>query len=672
MLYQNTQSIFWNNESLEKPDLNLINTYYNTWNALGPMVAFDIDINTLTFNISSTNPNFNINLKWFKFVDNNNNTYYYILDSWSLHGTTYTITLSLDIWSTYIATYFNSANLEYSQKVYFQQKEISNSNLINQNVSNITYLSNIYQEHTNLSVIFTNYINNYQLRVDPNGNALSVNWGSNNVFANSSTQVIDYASYVYKVNLASTGENNIGMTNNLTFISFSKVASNESGLGWNNGYWNWWQLIKNTTDYDLDLVEMPFDMNYLASSPSSPIYTTNEYNWTANNAINSQSALDCYYGDYNGFLLNYNFFFFHNSNYGNNFTNFTNYTDQDCFNWFNNDLIPLKPNANSFQFTQDNIPTTFSNISLLEYLFPYLFNFRKFKFNYMFKEYAFNYSNFTTIYNYFNSSSYLYMFVPNYPSLLLNIFINQPNSLNSFSNLIASFNFMNANLTNTLSVSNDFLTKNKAIIQTSHAMVQNQSDLMWINQSLNSANIIQDIMHPFKTAESWTNTALNNQNLWRQYSLNYGKAKLTQLDQSNTLSSAGTNSGGISNLFMLTDSFLRDFDLKNVITYIDKYGYIYEKWDSLSEWYKKYYHNFVKITTGLEKLFNQTIPNALVPTCLEIMSNGVIIWSNLQGGEVAYLKIEEALTWLGSENITFTDFCENYYYNMEANNGNTN
>lgn len=668
MLYQNSQQIFWNNESLEKPDLNLINTYYNTWNELGANVSYNISLNTLTFNISSTNTNFNINLKWYKFIDNNNNTYYYILDNFALHGTTYTITLILDLWSTYIAIYFNSANLNYNQKVYFQQKEISNNNLINKNVSELSYLTNIYQEHINLNVILTNYINNYQLRVTPSGSALSVNWGSNNGFAISASQVIDYASYVYKVNLVSTSENNIGMTDNLTFISFSKVASNESNLGWGSGYWTWWQLIQNTTNYDLDLIEMPFDINYLADLETSPIYTTNEYNWTANNAISGQSGLNCYYGDYNGFLISYSFFFFHDENYGNNFSNFNNYTDEDCFNWFINNLIPLQPNLNSFQFTQDNIPTNFSNISLLEFLFPYLFNFRKFKFNYMFKEYTFNYSNFTTIYNYFSNSSYIYMFVPNYPNLLLNIFINQSNSLNSFSNLIASFNFMNANLTNTLSVSNDFLTKNKAIIQTSHAIVQNQSDLMWINQSLNSANIIEDIMHPFKTAESWTDTSLTNQNLWRQYSLNYGKAKLAQLGQSNTLSSAGTNSGGISNLFMLTDTFLRDFDLKNVISYIDKFGYIYEKWDSLSEWYKKYYHNFVKITAGLEKLFNQTIPNSLVATCLQILANGVIIWSNLQGGQVAYIHIEEALTWLGSENITFIDFCENYYYNREATN----
>lgn len=677
MLYYNSQPIFWNNQSLEKPDNALINSSYytNNWILLGNNVSYSMNLTNLTFNIAANNSNFNTNYKWYKFVDNANHVYYYFLDSFTLNGATYVVTLTLDIWSTFISTYFDSNNLNHKTKVYFNQKEVSNKNLLTTNLSNHSYLFNVYQEHTNLSYKTSNYINNWQIGVDLKGNSLSTKWGMiNSITQNEELEWLYYYSYVYKVNLMSGSEQNIGMTQNTTFISFSSVASNSSGNNpWSNiGMWNWWSLIQDTTDNDIDLMELPFDLYYIVNNqPQNNIQwkSTQEYNWTKNTAIENCNNLNCYYCDYNGVTINFNFFCLYNGENLDTFTNFYNYVESDCWTWFQNSLINLTPRYTAWSFGEETNPQDnyIFPISLLEMLYPYLFNFRKFSFTYMFQEYNFNYSNFNTIFSYFSLGSYIFSFVPNYPMLILKIYIGQLNSLNSFSNLIANFNFMSANITNTLSVSNNFLSQNRSIIQTSHAIVQNQSNLEWTKQSLDSMNIWNDITHPVETAESWTTTALNNQNLWREYSINYGSAKLAQLNKSNAITSAGSNSGSIANILMFNDSFLREYDLKNVIGYFDKYGYIYNKWDSLNTWFVKYNHNFVKISTGLEKLFNQSIPNSLVNTCIQMLSNGVIIWTNLFNNDIKYIEIESILNNNELRNMTFDNFCNTYFYNKENN-----
>ena len=132
MLYVNTQPIFWNNQSLEKPDNALIESgyYEQNWVSLGSNVSVTMNLTTLTFNISANNKYFNTSYKWYMFVDNSGHTFYYFLESFSLHGATYIVNLSLDIWSTYIAPYFDSTNLNYDMKVYFNQKEMSNANTV--------------------------------------------------------------------------------------------------------------------------------------------------------------------------------------------------------------------------------------------------------------------------------------------------------------------------------------------------------------------------------------------------------------------------------------------------------------------------------------------------------------------------------------------------------------
>lgn len=654
MLYQNTNQIFWNNQSLEKPDNVLINGSFNTWNELGATVAFNIDINTLTFNISSTNANFNINLKWFKFVDNNNNTYYYILDSWSLHGTTYTITLSLDIWSTYLAPYFDSSQLNTNQAlnqyVYFKQKEKTNNNLFLRPLQDNSYLFNVYQEHTNLNTSTFNFLNNNQKQSD---------WGMLNSY-NFNNGNMNYYTFVYKVNLMSSAEKlYTGMVDNLTYISFSPVAANSNSKSWGSGYWNWYKLIQSTTKYDLDLVELPFDLS------NNEVNNTNdavEWQWTQNEAINNENNLLCYYLNYGGEKANINFSWLNNvQSWLSGLTPPNQLSEQDAFTMFNNDQIPLYINS-----ATNNLPFSF-----LEFLFPYLFNFRRLSFSYMLQEYNLTIANFKRLYDFFNPTSWVFMFVPNYPTLMLNIYIDSANSYTGISTLIGSFNFMNTSITNTLSVSNNFLSQNKNVIQTAHSMVQNDSNLMISNEILSTGNLMKDISDPLGVERGIIDTKLNNQNLWRQYSLDYGSAKLSTLSKSNSMTSAGTNTGLVANMLLLNDTHLRTFDLIKVITHIDKFGYIYENWDFLNTWYVKKYHNFVKITMGLEKIFNQTIPDYLVNTCIEMLSNGVIIWTNLFSQGVRYFDIRSVFNnWQNPSD--FETFSSTYFYNMEATNDNTN
>lgn len=649
MLYQNTQSIFWNNQSLEKPDNAMINNYYNSWNELGANVSYEITTTSLSFNISATNTNFNVNYKWFKLVDANNNTYYYFLDSWSLHGITYTVNLVLDIWSTYIAQYFDSTNLTNKHYVYFNQKQKTNNNLWFKPLQKESYLFNIYSNHTNLSKVTTNHWSSTQ------GTS---NWGMVNTY-NYNSSSVNYSTYLYKVNLLSTSEDNIDMVNNLTFISFSPVARTDAWIGWNEGYWVWWQLLKNTTSYDLDLVELPFDLTN--GETVNNVNSTMEYNWTGNSAISSQDNLKCYYLNYGGEKVNISYEFLNQAaiqidtwdgtmNEQQAFEQY--YTNGMSFYWQLGDLLPY---------------------SFLEIVFPYLLNFRTFSFSYMLQEFSFNFSNFSQINYFFLPDSWVFTFVPNYPTLMLNMHINTYRSYTGMSTLIGSFNFMNANITNTLSVSNNFLSQNKNIIQTAHSMVQNQSSIMLSNETLSHWNIFDDLMHPVKTLESGIDTALNNQNLWKQYSMNYGTAKLAQLSKSNSITSAGTNAGLVANALFLNNTVLQDFEVIKVVSDIDKFGYIFENWDYLDTWYVKYFHNFVKISTGLEKLFSANIPDALVSQCLQILANGVIIWSNLFDGSVNYFDVKSIFN-NGLTQSTFTNFVNTYYYNAEKDydNGNTN
>lgn len=647
MLYQNTQQIFWNNQSLEKPDNAMINNYYNTWNELGANVSYEITTTSLSFNISATNTNFNVNYKWFKLVDANNNTYYYFLDSWSLHGITYTVNLVLDIWSTYIAQYFDSTNLTNTHYVYFNQKQKTNKNLWFKPLQKEAYLFNIYSNHSNLSKITTNHWSNTQGQSD---------WAMVNTYNYNSAEVT-YYTYLYKVNLMSGSETvYTGMVDNLTFISFSPVAANSNSKSWNNGYWNWYKLVQSTTAYDLDLVELPFDLSSVEN-----VNSTNEFNWTRNIAISNEGNLNCYYLDYSGEKVNISFAFLNQAQNTINGYNQT-LTEQIAFDNFYSNVISF------YWQLGDIVPFSF-----LEIVFPYLMNFRSFSLSYMLQEFSFNFSNFSQINYFFLPDSWVFNFVPNYPTLMLNVHINTFRSYTGMSTLIGSFNFMNANITNTLSVSNNFLSQNKNIIQTAHSMVQNQSSIMLSNETLSHWNLFDDLMHPVKTLESGIDTALNNQNLWKQYSMNYGSAKLAQLSKSNSITSAGTNAGLVANILFLNNTALQQFEVIKVVSDIDKYGYIYENWDYLNTWYVKYFHNFVKISTGLEKLFSANVPNSLISECLQILANGVIIWSNLFDGNVRYFDVKSIFD-NGLTQSTFTNFVNTYYYNAEKDydNGNTN
>lgn len=647
MLYQNTQQIFWNNQSLEKPDNAMINNYYNTWNELGANVSYEITTTSLSFNISATNTNFNVNYKWFKLVDANNNTYYYFLDSWSLHGITYTVNLVLDIWSTYIAQYFDSTNLTNTHYVYFNQKQKTNKNLWFKPLQKEAYLFNIYSNHSNLSKITTNHWSNTQGQSD---------WAMVNTYNYNSAEVT-YYTYLYKVNLMSGSETvYTGMVDNLTFISFSPVAANSNSKSWSSGYWNWYKLVQSTTAYDLDLVELPFDLSSVEN-----VNSTNEFNWTRNIAISNEGNLNCYYLDYSGEKVNISFAFLNQAQSTINGYNQT-LTEQIAFDNFYSNVISF------YWQLGDIVPFSF-----LEIVFPYLMNFRTFSLSYMLQEFSFNFSNFSQINYFFLPDSWVFNFVPNYPTLMLNVHINTFRSYTGMSTLIGSFNFMNANITNTLSVSNNFLSQNKNIIQTAHSMVQNQSSIMLSNETLSHWNLFDDLMHPVKTLESGIDTALNNQNLWKQYSMNYGSAKLSQLSKSNSITSAGTNAGLVANILFLNNTALQQFEVIKVVSDIDKYGYIYENWDYLNTWYVKYFHNFVKISTGLEKLFSANVPNSLISECLQILANGVIIWSNLFDGNVRYFDVKSIFD-NGLTQSTFTNFVNTYYYNAEKdyNNGNTN
>lgn len=647
MLYQNTQQIFWNNQSLEKPDNAMINNYYNTWNELGANVSYEITTTSLSFNISATNTNFNVNYKWFKLVDANNNTYYYFLDSWSLHGITYTVNLVLDIWSTYIAQYFDSTNLTNTHYVYFNQKQKTNKNLWFKPLQKEAYLFNIYSNHSNLSKITTNHWSNTQGQSD---------WAMVNTYNYNSAEVT-YYTYLYKVNLMSGSETvYTGMVDNLTFISFSPVAANSNSKSWGSGYWNWYKLVQSTTAFDLDLVELPFDLSSVEN-----VNSTNEFNWTRNIAISNEGNLNCYYLDYSGEKVNISFAFLNQAQNTINGYNQT-LTEQIAFDNFYSNVISF------YWQLGDIVPFSF-----LEIVFPYLMNFRTFSLSYMLQEFSFNFSNFSQINYFFLPDSWVFNFVPNYPTLMLNVHINTFRSYTGMSTLIGSFNFMNANITNTLSVSNNFLSQNKNIIQTAHSMVQNQSSIMLSNETLSHWNLFDDLMHPVKTLESGIDTALNNQNLWKQYSMNYGSAKLAQLSKSNSITSAGTNAGLVANILFLNNTALQQFEVIKVVSDIDKYGYIYENWDYLNTWYVKYFHNFVKISTGLEKLFSANVPNSLISECLQILANGVIIWSNLFDGNVRYFDVKSIFD-NGLTQSTFTNFVNTYYYNAEKdyNNGNTN
>ena len=286
---------------------------------------------------------------------------------------------------------------------------------------------------------------------------------------------------------------------------YKRQLPNSVGHGWDYGGWAWYNLVQSTTSYDLDLVELPFDI-----SIASGFNYVSEYAWTKNSSLESNTQVVCYFCDYQGVNINYTF----PGILSTNISTFTQspYSEETAWNWFANGLI-------NFYYQKFPAPTPFN---VFELMFPYLLNFREFAYEYMFQSFKFNFSNFTTPISMFYQSAYVYNFVPNYPALLLNIYISYQYSLVGINNLIGSFNFMSANVPNTMSVSNNFLSQNKSIIQTSKSIVQAQTDMNWYNQS---QNILTDIFNPTSWFKGWTDTALQNSNAWREYSINYGSAK---------------------------------------------------------------------------------------------------------------------------------------------------
>lgn len=170
MLYQNSKPIFWTNTSLEKPDAYLIRQYYDAyWVELGiNNTTVTMTSDTLTFNLNSNNSLFNLSNKWYKFIDNNNHVFYYFLQKFELKGATYVITLTIDLWSTYIMKHFDSGNMPDDilnsppPQVLFKQKQMSNANIMNKNVSKLTWMTNLFNSHDKLHLLTNSYINNYQ------------------------------------------------------------------------------------------------------------------------------------------------------------------------------------------------------------------------------------------------------------------------------------------------------------------------------------------------------------------------------------------------------------------------------------------------------------------------------------------------------------------------------
>ena len=594
---------FWDDNSLSKPSKSLFTTYFvnGTWTN-----ATDVEVINMDYNSAMLQTNY--------FAPNNNNTYwrisvdgstyfYFFTDTIAFENTTstpvQTINLRLDKWGSCVA----NLNADFSS--WTTQVLATNINLnlyeywnkVYNNQSSYTWIKNVYPQFQNINLI---KYQGSQLILNTTQSYYKINYQVTAYNNTENPQKIEHISGNLKDYNVTYSTSNTSQVNSnlpwsyfnsneiLPFVTFSKVdtipnvATNISGT---NEYvcstWTIPFLLSFSTDKDIGLIQLPFDLSNLN------LTTINEYYVTGNEFINPTNSpyiysingnnyyFPAYSDDGQPTIAQITDYFIPPDGvdvYGlflsSTQTNYCYYGEgyNGGVGWGWNKAIAsdnwIEGNLEKFGF--DFVLNNVIGIDWVDYtiglsvlMCPMLFNFYTQNFSYMGQTVTVNntYCNnvnslFQTWYSPSPNSTpttqypFQIKLSANYPNISLNVYLTD-NILTSATTPIGQINLSTALLPNTTNPQATFETNEKKIINNA-ATLKNLDYTRSVLSYLGGLGITS-LMNPLSLFTGAASLGMDIESINLNYSNSFGTAKRFELGHSNQLQTAGDNLGNPDN-----------------------------------------------------------------------------------------------------------------------------
>lgn len=701
---------WWDDNSLSKPSKTLFMSGWansNDWTTINNPVIINWDYQSALVQITQQEYPGSTNLYFRLSMDDEHYFYYFedniIFDNLTTNGTC-TLSLRIDTWGSICA------NIQQDFNNWTNQVLATNINLnlyefyskVATNQSSYMWFKNVYPKFQNIKLV---KYGNTQLEYPSN---TGYKWDDGNYYyvihymvsaynnTNNANQVEHLSGNLHDINVSYSGGSSPGMcTSNLPynyitnssfqpFVSFAPVTtwdqcfSNYSGT-YTGAVWTLPFLLSFSTDKDIALIQLPFDLTNLG------LETINEYNITGNEFISGNITTTANGQTYTANLVTYtwngtNYYWpsyysgNNNSTGGASYTpptdymvsvngvsvwNLTNATtsagwgsgNAGLFGWGQGTMWAIDNwlFANVWANGLDNtlswrMGTNWNSYSyslgLSMLLCPMLINFYSWNVSYMGQTITYNNTYANAIYNtlqvYYKiyNNDYLYSygaplnlkFTANYPNLSLNLYCSD-NIKQSSTTPIGQINLSTAMLPNTTSAVATFETNEKKIINNS-ATLKNL-DVASAGLNFMSSLGLTSLLNPLSLFSGAINMGFDIEKINLNYSNSFGNAKQYELGHSNTLQTAGDNLGSPDNKLVSFVMVPAVNDVINIMGEVDKYGYLFNQWTSFNKLFGCYYHNYIKLTQNADLLVYTNAPliiKAWQNYLIQQLINGVVIW----------------------------------------------
>lgn len=635
------------------------------------------DFNTWQTQVLATNKEVNINEFWQKGVYDNESSYMWLKKVYD----------NIDV---HLIKYNNT------QLVYPEQTTASNYNWNQQGYNyyyyKVGYLVTAYN-NTNSPQTITHVAGNLKDYYTYQTQA-----GNTSMFtSNLASYINDYLPFVFFAPIA----------------TWNETLSNHSGT-YTGAMWTIPFLLSFSTDKDIGLIQLPFSLT------NKNLQTINEFTATGNEFLNQLNTytingVDYYWPSY--------YSGDNNSTGGASLADVIDYlVDVNGVNIWSGENQTIEagwgdgPNGGNGYGSNQNrandswifgnlywlgLNTVFSyvngldwnayNFGLCALMCPMLFNYLSLNFSYMgqtitydntycnnvtscIQAYYGNRPN-TTIGEGATPNPVTLKFSANYPNLSLNLYATDNIKANA-NTPIGQINLSTAFLPNTTNPSATFKTNEQSIIN--NAATLKNLDISRSMLGFLGGVGLNSLLNPLSLFTTAASVGLDVDSININYSNSFGKAKMNELGHSNTLQTAGDNLGAPDNLLCSYWLIPGVSEICDIMAQVDKYGYLFNQWDSFKNLFANYYHNYIKLTQNVDLLVYQNANN-LLKSWQEYLINqflqGVIIWNNLmEDGTLNFFdkkKFMNAIMNAPSEFYQPANYNVNYYLNFKQNYNNS-